>query len=519
MKIVTISQMQQAERDCARYNVSLDMLMEKAGRAVAEETCKIAGDIRSQNILILVGPGNNGGDGLVAARYLYDRGVGRVKVYLCAGRPENDPNLEAIKQRGIHFRQVSNDVNFNKLNEWLYEACFVLDSVFGTGKVRPLGGELAGVLSRLSEAAKKRPGLRVIAVDLPSGTNADTGEIDPATPDVHDTFTLGFPKVGLFNLPAAAKAGKISVLDIGIPAVLVDSVNISLLDEGIVKPLLPVRSMVGHKGSYGKVMAFTGSMKYSGAACLSCLAALRAGAGLTTLAVERSLYNTVASRMMEVTYLPLPDPQSGSAWAEAGDMIHKELPGYDVFLTGCGLGQDPPQSGVIKALLLDLPVQLPGTIVDADGLNILSTIPGWWERFEQDAILTPHAGEMSRLLDRPVAEIQSNRIGIAGQAAERWHKTVVLKGAYTVIASPDGRIFVSPFANPGLATAGTGDVLSGSIAGMLAQGLSLLDAAICGVYIHGLAGEMLRNKLGDAGILAGDLLPVLPLAIRQLKEI
>jgi NAD(P)H-hydrate epimerase len=186
---------------------------------------------------------------------------------------------------------------------------------------------------------------------------------------------------------------------------------------------------------------------------------------------------------------------------------------------GCGIGQSKSVMDLVENMLLDPRIKLPPVVLDADGINILAKLPNWWKHFEDDAVMTPHAGEMARLLGRPIEEIQANRIEIAREAAFKWHKTIVLKGAYTVIASPDGRVRVSPFANAGLASAGTGDVLAGAVAGIAAQGLSLFDAASCGVYLHGMAGEIVKAELGDAGMLASDLLPALPRAIRHLKEI
>ena len=255
MKIITVDQMQKAERDCANFGISVNMLMENAGKAVAEETRKILGDLKKQNILVLAGPGNNGGDGLVAARYLYDWGIDRVKVYLCGKRPENDLNFEQIKKRSIHHREIDSDINFSKFNEWISEATAVLDAVFGTGKSRPLSGVFSQILNSVNETKKHRPQLRIIALDLPSGLNADSGAVDPATPRSDNTITLGFPKIGLFNLPGAERAGKISVVDIGIPDHLADYVKTDLLSDDLIRSILPIRPNVSHKGTYGKVLA------------------------------------------------------------------------------------------------------------------------------------------------------------------------------------------------------------------------------------------------------------------------
>jgi len=518
MKIVTVSQMQQAERDSGMFGISLDMLMENAGKAVAEETRKIVGDLRHQNILILVGPGNNGGDGLVATRHLYDWGAGRIKVYLCGKRPAQDPHLEEIKQRGVHYREIENDANLSKYSEWLSEATAVVDAVFGTGKVRPISGLLARVLTSLSSAKQERRGLRLIAVDLPSGLDANTGAVDPVTPQFDYTVTLGFPKAGLFNLPGAEKCGRISVVNIGIPEQVAENISLELLTDAWARSVLPVRPLVSHKGSFGRVMVVAGSINYLGAAYLACSGANRSGAGLTTLAIAHSLQAALAARLTETTYLPFPELPGGIAPTESVKLLRSQLPQYDVLLVGCGLGQNQRTVDMVTSLLLETQGKLPPTVLDADGINILAKTADWEKRWQEDAVMTPHAGEISRLLNRPTSEIMGDRINIARESAAKWHKTVVLKGAYTVIAAPDGRAAVSPFANAGLASAGTGDVLAGVIAGLLAQGLSMFNAAACGVFLHGLAGEMVKSDLGDAGMVASDLLPIIPKAIKKLKS-
>jgi hydroxyethylthiazole kinase-like uncharacterized protein yjeF len=518
MKIVSVSQMQQAERECAKFGISLDMLMENAGKAFAVEARNILGDTKKQQILVLVGPGNNGGDGLVAARYFHDWGA-RVMVYLCGKRAENDPNLELVQKREMLCTEAANDANLSQLKMWLKEATAVVDAVFGTGKSRAISGVIAQVLNCAIEVKKQGASWPLIALDLPSGLNADTGEVDPSTPYADNTITLGFPKIGLFNLPGAEKAGKITTVDIGIPGQLTDYVKTELLTASLISSLIPERPPVSHKGTYGKVMAFTGSLNYIGAAYLACTGAIRVGAGLTTLAIAQSLQPILAAKLTEVTYLPLPESAPGILAQGSGELLRRQLTQYDILLMGCGIGQSQSAMNLVETLLLNPGMGLPAVVLDADGINILSQLSNWPKQFPGEAIFTPHAGEMARLLGKSVEEIQSDRIETSREAAVKWHKTVVLKGAYTVIAAADGRVRVSPFANAGLASAGTGDVLAGAVAGMAAQGLSLFDAATCGVYLHGLAGEMVKAEMGDAGMLASDLLPVLPRAIRQLKEV
>jgi ADP-dependent NAD(P)H-hydrate dehydratase / NAD(P)H-hydrate epimerase len=518
MKIVTVAQMQKAEKDCSSFGISLSQLMENAGRAVADEIRRLAPELSRQNILVLVGPGNNGGDGLVAARHLIDWGAGRVKILTCGNRPAGDPNLSAVLQKGIHLRELEADYNLSKYCEWLSESTIVLDAFFGTGKSRKLEGLFAEILKGIQSERSARPDLKLIALDLPSGVDADTGSVDPATPHFDYTITLGFPKTGLFNLPAAEYTGHLSIVDIGIPYSLVDGLNTDLLEPKTVKNLLPARPPVSHKGTFGRVLALTGSINYPGAALMSCAAALRCGAGLVTLAAGTAWLPMVAARIPEITYLPLGGSTSAQSAADNVKIIRNHLPQYTVLLLGCGLGQSASARETTQNLVLDPPGKLPPLVLDADGLNHLAEIKEWPTKFKSEAVFTPHPAEMSRLSGLSIKEIQANRLETSRQLAQQWHTVVVLKGAYSVIASPEGKVWVSPFANAALASAGTGDVLAGAIAGLAAQGIPLLEAALTGVYIHALAAELLKDAVGDTGLLAGDLLPVLPRAIKTLKE-
>ncbi len=516
MKVVTADQMRQIDQACGQIGLPTDVLMKNAGKAVAEEIRRILGHIAQQHILFLIGPGHNGGDGLVAARHLLDWG-GKVSLYLAAQRTDEDENFRLVRQRGLTGINASEDKSLGQLDNCLASATAVVDALFGTGKSRPLDEATSRVLNRVSQFKEKRPGLRIIALDLPSGLNADSGAIDPASLQADNTITLAFPKIGLFNPPGAEKAGKITVVDIGIPPHLAKDVAIELITDDWGRAVLPKRPLVANKGTFGRVMVVAGSINYIGAACLASSGAMRAGAGLVTLAMAASLQHIVASKLTEVIYLPLPEAGPGFISPQATRTIFRELGNYDVILAGCGLGQSQSVKKFIKSALLGKPLPLP-LVLDADALNILAQTPHWWRKLAVDAILTPHPGEMARLAGVSVDEVQSDRVGIVRKTAQEWHKTVVLKGAYTVIAEPEGRTRICPVANPGLASAGTGDVLAGAIAGLVAQGLNLFDAAAAGVYLHGQAGEIVRSELGDAGTIASDLLPALPLAIKRIKE-
>jgi hydroxyethylthiazole kinase-like uncharacterized protein yjeF len=516
VKILTTSQMRQVEQDCAGIGLAPHKLMENAGKAFAEEIRRILGNLKKQHILMLIGPGNNGGDGLVAARYLHDWGA-KVSLCLFGERGPDDQNFTLVKERAIDCLSITEDENRDKLASLLESSNAVIDALFGIGQVRPFQDTLKSVLDTVSDAKRNKPTLRIIALDLPSGLNADTGAVDPACLYADNTVTLGFLKTGLLKNPGVDRAGSITVADIGIPAYLVNEVPNELIDREWARSVLPPRPPQANKGSFGRVLVIAGSINYIGAAYLASNGALRVGAGLVTLATATTLQPILAAKLTEVTYLPLPEDQRGIISPSAAKLIHQYSSDYDALLMGCGLGQSRAavefvENTLLRARALPLPL-----VLDADALNTLARIPNWWQRLSDDAILTPHPGEMARLTGASVADVQRDRPGMAKRAAATWNKTIVLKGAYTVTATPDGRTRTCPIANPGLASAGTGDVLSGVIAGLVAQGVSLFNAASLGVFLHGEAGEVVRSHLGDAGMLASDLLPALPLAIKQLK--
>ena len=514
MKIVTADQMKKIDNQCAKLGKPVKALMENAGKAVAEAARDYFGDIKKQHILFLIGVGNNGGDGLVAARYLAGWGA-KVSVYLCGSRPAADANLKLIKAKKIPCIEAKTDKGFKKFDALLASAACVIDGLLGTGKMRPLEGVFKQVLEKINAARLERK-LNIIAIDLPSGMDADSGAVDPACPYADLTVTLAFPKMGLYKFPGVERAGIVKIVDIGIPENLADGVNFELLTDAWAARTLPQRPLNSNKGTFGRVLVSAGSINYIGAAYLACCGAMRVGAGLVTLATAGSLQPIIAARLAEATYLPLPESRPGIISVAGAEIIHQGCGQYNALLVGCGLGQNPATVEFLNSLLTKK--SLPPLIIDADALNILSRLTNWWEKIPNDAILTPHPGEMARLTGLSLDEIQQDRMAVALKYAAKWQKTILLKGAFTVIAAADGKCRVSPFANPGLASAGTGDVLAGVVAGLKAQGLKSYDAAALGVYLHGAAGDTIKDELGDTGMIASDLLPALPLVIRQLRN-
>jgi hydroxyethylthiazole kinase-like uncharacterized protein yjeF len=518
MKIVTAGQMREIDCSAANIGLTTETLMENAGRAVAEETKKFIGSVIGKNVVVIVGPGNNGGDGLVAGRYLGDWGA-EVGIYLCSQRPDGDKNLTLARERDIAVVQADQDKDFTRLDSLLGSSEIVIDAVLGTGRSRSVGGVFKEVLTRVIKSKQENAKLLIIAVDVPSGLDSDTGAVDPSCIYADATVTLGFPKPGLFSFPGAERVGKVIIADIGIPPSLAENIPTELITEDWVRSVLPERPFGANKGSFGKVLVVAGSINYIGAAYLACMGAARVGAGLVTLSTASSLQPILAAKLSEVTYAPLPESEAGIIASKAASVVKELLPGYEVLLIGCGLGQKTQVVEFIKSALFGLEQNSsPALVIDADALNTLAQLPDWWQKLNQDAILTPHPGEMARLVGVSVEEVQKQRLETARKAAMDWRKVVVLKGAYTVVAASGGRARISQVANPGLASAGTGDVLTGTIAGLVAQGLPLFDAAACGVYLHGEAGEIVRREMGDAGMLASDLLPALPKVIMRLKH-
>ncbi len=516
MKIVTADQMMDIDRRAAAAGITTEFLMENAGKSVAEQARAFTGRIAGRSVLALAGPGNNGGDALVAANYMHEWGAD-VSVYLLGDRSRADSNLARLKRRKVPLHYLGKDPKYTRLKSLLGPASVVIDGILGTGRSRPIEGAFKEVLGRLNQEKLKRPEMVIVAVDIPTGLNADTGAVDHACPHADLTVTLGLPKPGLYNFPGAERAGKLVIADIGIPDSLSSDVETEIITAGWARQALPPRPASANKGTFGRMLAVVGSENYIGAAYLACMGAARVGAGVVTLSTARSLQPILASKLTEVTYAPLPESTPGVLSDKAAAAIISILPYYRVMLMGCGLGQHPQTRAFVKGILSGLPDKPPALVLDADALNILSEISRWWKKLPAATVVTPHAGEMARLLGISIDEVQANRIEIARRAAAEWGKVVVLKGAFTVIADPKGKVRVSDAANAGLASAGTGDVLAGAVAGLAAQGIPVFNAAALGVYLHAKAGEAVRAELGDAGMLAGDLLPALPRAIKGLK--
>ena len=511
MKVVTVAEMVAVENRAEHeYGLASPTLMEHAGRSVAEAIqARLEGDVTGINALVLAGPGNNGGDGRVAARYLGEWGA-HVTIY-----DWKSGQIEANGRTG----SVGDDLA--GLHDVIEQADVVLDALLGTGHARPLAPTMAEACALVAHERERRPDLYVVAVDLPSGLNADTGAVDPGTLAADLTVTLAYPKVGLLLFPGVSYIGELQVGSIGLPATMPITAGLEMLDDNLVGPTLPKRPLESNKGTFGKVLALAGSPHFIGAAYLVCGAAARIGAGLVTLATQSELAPFYATMLPEITYTLLP-PENAAPEAHA-QAILDQLDGYHALVVGPGLGQSQATATLLERLFAGLsalaPEKRPHLVVDADGLNNLAKLDHWWLRLPPGAILTPHPGEMARLRGgSPVSGGGPDRLTVIREAARDWGHIIVLKGACTLIASPGGVVRINATPNPALATAGTGDVLAGTTAGLLAQGMAPFDAACAAVYLHSLAGQRIGAHLGDAGLLAGDLLAELPLARQNVRD-
>ncbi len=536
MKIVTVDEMRRIEAASDAAGHSYAAMMEQAGRAVAQ-AITARRRVPDEQVLVLAGPGNNGGDGLVAARYLAEAGVGVVCYLLKPREPAQDENFSRVQQQGLEIILADQDKELTQLQHLSRSADVIVDALLGTGARLPLRGTLAKMLDIVGQtltsrrqsqstlltpliptaAPQERDRPFVVAVDGPSGLDYDTGALDEMAIPADLTVTFAYPKPGHFLFPGAGALGELLIADIGTDPTLADDVTLEVVTPNWVRKCLPPRPLSAHKGTFGKALIVAGSTSYTGAAYLAGAAATRAGAGLVTLALPAAIHAPVAARLAEATYLPLPYAQElGMIASEAASIVTANLEGYDALLLGPGLGQAQTTKAFVEAVLIEARERTHPLIVDADGLNILAEMKEWPQKLARHSILTPHPGEMARLTGRTTSEIQANRIAIAQSQAAAWQHVIVLKGAHTVVAAPDGRTAIIPFANPGLATAGTGDVLAGTIAALRAQGANAFKAAAAGAYLHGLAGELARLEFGIAGMVAGDVLAHLPQAWQRI---
>lgn len=503
-KVVTPEEMGRADRAAIDSGVPSLVLMERAGRAVAVAVKRLAGGVYGRRIVVVCGKGNNAGDGFVAARLLAAWGAAPVVVLL--DRPESLRGDAKVNFDRLGLVRV---VGADRLPRELRRASAVIDAIVGTG----FRGSLEGVAGEAVERINGS-GRAVVSVDIPSGVDGTTGRVDGPAVRARTTVTMAALKTGLLLPPGYEHAGTVEVADIGIADERIEA-GIFLPEETDVAALLPARPVTAHKRSVGTVLVVAGSVGMSGAAALSAGGALRAGAGLVTIATAASVVPLVDEIVVEATALPLPETDRGSIAAAAAPAILERAGSMDAVALGPGLTTHPQTAQLVRRLVAELDRPL---VLDADGINAVASGDRTVLRRDHPTVLTPHAGELARLLSTSSKEIAADRIAAARSAAERTGAVVLLKGFPTVVAGPDGDTVLVPKGGPALATGGTGDVLTGVIAALLASGLDPLAAAGAGAWIHGTAGDVVAAEHGVRGTAAGDLLDALPLVMRRLEQ-
>ena len=508
MRVVRAAEIQEMDRrTIGEIGIPGIVLMENAGRGASRIFLEYFRPASKARTVILCGRGNNGGDGYIIARILHQSGFPVTVVLLSpADKISGDArlNLDIIRKLGVKIIEVPDASEWMACQQVIQTADYIIDGLLGTGlnsRVRGFYGQVIEEINRLG-----RP---VMAIDIPSGINADNGQIMGAAMKADLTVTFGFPKIGQLIYPGVDHVGKLATIDIGIPDVVADQVpsqSYMAEPEDFISLCRNEKDDI-HKGSRGHLLILAGSTGKTGAASLTALGGLRAGAGLVTLGIPESLNPVLENKLTEAMTVPLPETKTGSLSVKAGARIREMMTGKTALVLGPGLTTHHETVTLVKQILKDCTLQV---VVDADGINALAQDRESLKSLGQNIILTPHAGEMGRLMDKSSAEIQLDRIGTLMEFSAQHNCNLVLKGARTLIGTATGEIYINPTGNSALSSGGSGDVLTGLIGGFLARGWPRTKAMVAGVYLHGLSADLLAEDLGHFGILASELLDKLP---------
>lgn len=540
LMVSSVEDIRRLEAAADRAGLSYATMMQNAGRAVAHHTLELLSKYPDPRVTVLVGPGNNGGDGLVAGYIIARESKALVRFYLLRPRSKDDSNFAMVKNAGLFVAVAEQDEDFNVLRNIIADSDLVLDALYGIGIKLPLHNEAARLLQAVQEVFNDNRGAKevkrssvtfsvteestgrtkpyVMAVDCPSGLDCDTGALDAASLFADETITFISAKTGLFEFPGAAAVGQLTVANIGIPDAITDleDEKCFVVDSSIVRQWLPPRPPNANKGTFGKAMIVAGSTNYVGAAGLAALSAYRAGVGLATVGAVRRVVGALSGHLLEITWFLL-DGNNGQLSTDDAKAIQPELANYDALLLGPGWGRHE-STGDFLTQLLRHGETLPRLVLDADALNTLSEFDEWSTMLPAGTIITPHPGEMARLVRTDVKDVLSDRWSLVINKAKEWKVTLILKGAHTLIASTEGQVAVLPFKTDTLAKAGTGDVLAGIITGLVAQGLPSFHAAVVGGYIHGSAGEQAARCSNHRSVIASDIIESLGEAISQVED-
>jgi NAD(P)H-hydrate epimerase len=516
VEILTAKQMRAIDRRAIeRFGVPELVLMENAGVQMLAFLVQRFSDLALRRLLLLCGRGNNGGDAFVVARHLKNRGIPFQIVLFgrCSEvKGSAGVNLEAIRRLGVEPLEVRVSGDWSRARKLLSDSDLVVDGILGTGLSRPVEGLLAKVFRDVNDSEAE-----VVAVDIPSGLSGDSAEIPGPCLAADHTVTFARPKVPHIFPPAEALCGRLHVVDVSIPheAVEAEGVDLHLMREADLLPLFPIRRTDSHKGHYGHVLVVAGSRGKGGAARMVAMGALRAGCGLVTAAVPSGIMPGFVSRAMEAMTEGLAETPEGTISRRALTSLQRSMRGKRVVAIGPGLTTHPET----KKLVLDLVPRIPVPVVlDADGINAFAGVDKALSGRKRPLVLTPHPGEMARLLGLRTEEVLSRRIELARDFARRRCCHLVLKGHRSLVATPAGSVFVNSTGNPGMATGGSGDVLTGILAGLIAQEIEMEAAVRLGVYLHGLAGDLAAAKVGEVPLTARDILAQLPAAVARFRR-
>ncbi len=522
MEVVVTSAEMQA---CDRYAIDTLkipglVLMENAGRGVVEIMEKHFGAMRGKTVIVICGKGNNGGDGYVVARHLFNKGAKVIVLLLWKpSEQKGDAKItfESILKISSKFKKHQmlqiKELKSSHTLRLLPKQDIIIDAIFGTGFSGEVRESYKSVIEWINKTDAKK-----VSIDIPSGVNADNGEVSNVAVKADLTVTMALKKIGLITGKGMSYAGKVEVVDISMPKEIVTLQKPAtfIVHGEDVRKVLPTRSLNAHKHSVGKIFVLAGSTGFTGAAAMTASTAMKAGAGAVVLGTPKSVYPIIAKKLTEVMVEPLPDTEEGTLSLAAYDKILNHLKWADLLICGPGISRNQETCQLIWRLILEYNKKI---LIDADGLNNLSEKISFLKNHtSREIIITPHTGELSRLTGLSSTEIEKNRVTIARQIAKQFRLTIVLKGASTITASEDGNVYINSTGNPGMASAGMGDVLAGLIGGLWAQGMNRTEAAYVGVYLHGYAGDMAKNKYGEKSLLAMDVQGFLPKSILEIES-
>jgi NAD(P)H-hydrate epimerase len=516
MYLVTASEIQAMDRQTIEsFGLPGIVLMENAGQGATRVCLKHFSEQLTNGVAVIAGRGNNGGDGFVIARCLAQKGF-RVAVYLLANakqvKGDAAANLKLLSPLHIPIIEMPHETDFVSHKSDLAQFGLLVDSILGTGLKSDVKGYFQTVINFINSQDKP-----VFAVDIPSGLNSDTGQPCGVCIRANSTATFAFAKIGHHVFPGTDHTGRLEVIDIGIPGYIAEAVGPKhfLLTKNLVRNYLNPRPADAHKGHSGHLLVIAGSPGKTGAAAMTAISAMRTGAGLVTLGVPKSLNPVIEGQVLEIMTYPLPETAAGVLDSADMKAITELSSGKKCIALGPGIGQAPETRELVGRIITDSRIPL---VIDADGLNNLTGQEQILKNCKAPVILTPHPAEMARLIDDTVAFVQQNRVSCARALAQKLNVHLILKGAKTVVAHPDGRVFINSTGNAGMASGGMGDVLTGIIAGLVAQGLTPEKAAHAAVYLHGAAADALSASMGPIGYLAGDVMEAIPGVLGRLIE-